>query len=97
MPEEPRRARAKKDAEAMIARELKERAAIALDETDFEQLLNLPGMSEQENGATDVALKHLLAEKAAEYIIGAAEITNKKKMKRLGPAALFMAAEQERW
>jgi hypothetical protein len=78
-----------------VALKVRELAAAALKESDLESVFGAAGAYEVDETAGS-ALKGLLAEKTTEYIMKAMKVARKKN-RRLGAAALIIAAEKERW
>ncbi len=78
-----------------LAIRVKEKAARALSDSSVSDVfseLGAPGCDE----AAGSALKAILAEKTAEYVVRAMKETKRRGM-RFGAAALIIAAEKDRW
>ncbi len=74
----------------------KARAEELLKESDFSELFENEGMLEVDETAS-VALKAVLAEKAAEYALEAVKFTRKKGLRKVGAAAVLISTQKERW
>ncbi len=71
---------------------LKKKAEEALKDSDLEGLLEMVGAEREASGSAEALLKELLADKAAEYVLAADKVKRDKGLKRLGAAALVIAA-----
>jgi len=75
-----------------LFKEKRDRAAELLQSSDMALLLNdrdIPG-----DRTAGIALKAVLAERAADLVMGARKIARKNRMKRVGAAAIIIAAAQ---
>ena len=74
---------------------LKMRAEEALKSSDFECLLEMVGAEKEASSSASALLKGLLADKAAEYVLAADRVKKERGLKRLGAAALVIAASNQ--
>ena len=70
----------------------RDRAAELLQDSSMEQLLKDEEVQGDETA--EAALKAIVADRIAEYVVRARNLTKKRRMKRLGAAAIIIAAER---
>ncbi len=87
----------KSDGGTKAARRLrmKVKAEEALKGSDLEGLLEMVGANQKASPSAEALLKGLLAEKAVEYVLDADRVKKEKGLRRLGAAALIIAAGRQ--